>query len=150
MRKTISLFVLLFINTLTFAQNNFFTPTTYRGALSPDSTKDWTLGWTNFDPQNTIYPATTETINGGDITTNTTWTKDKVYLLNDGYVYVTNNATLTIEPGTVIRGTGKGTLIISRGAKLIAKGTLAEPIVFTSNNGIGLRGPGNWRTCING
>ncbi len=144
MKKLITLIAFLCIASFGFAQSNFFTPTTYRGALSPDSTKDWTLGWTNFDPQNTTYPATTETINGGDITTNTTWTKDKVYLLNDGYVYVTNNATLTIEPGTVIRGTGKGTLIITRGAKLIAKGTLAEPIIFTSNNGIGLRGPGNW------
>ena len=65
-------------------------------------------------------------------------------MLNDGYVYVTNNATLTIEAGTIIRGTGKGTLIITRGSKLVAKGTLLEPIVFTSNNGVGLRGPGNW------
>ena len=144
MKKIITLFVFSCIALIGFAQSNFFTPTTYRGALSPDSTKDWTLGWTNFDPQNTVYPSTTETINGGDISSNTTWTKDKVYLLNDGYVYVTNNATLTIEPGTIIRGTGKGTLIITRGAKLIAKGTLAEPIVFTSNNGTGLRGPGNW------
>ncbi len=65
-------------------------------------------------------------------------------MLNDGYVYVTNNATLTIEPGTVIRGTGKGTLIITRGAKLIARGTKVEPIVFTSSKGAGLRAPGDW------
>ncbi len=127
-----------------FSQSNFFTPTNYRGAIDSDSTKDWTKGWTNWDPNNTVYSATTDTINGGDITSNTTWTKNKVYLLNNGYVYVTNNATLTIEAGTVIRGTGKGTLIIARGAKLIARGTLAEPIVFTSNNGAGFRAPGNW------
>lgn len=130
--------------TVTVPQNNFFEYTNYRGALSADTTKDWTKGWTNFDPNNTNYPATTVSIPAGDITTNTTWTKNNVYLLNDGYVYVTNNATLTIEAGTVIRGSGKGTLIIARGAKLNARGTLAEPIVFTSNNGVGLRAPGNW------
>jgi PKD repeat protein len=144
MKKITITVLVLMLSMLTFAQNNFFTPTTYRGAIDSDTTKDWTKGWTNWDPANTAYPATTVTVNAGDITTNTTWTKNNVYLLNDGYVYVTNNATLTIEAGTVIRGTGKGTLIICRGAKLIARGTLAEPIVFTSNNGSGLRAPGNW------
>ena len=144
MKKLITSVFLTMFTFVAFSQSNFFTPTSYRGAIDSDSTKDWTKGWTNWDPNNTIYSDVTDTISGGDITSNTTWTKNKVYLLNDGYVYVTNNATLTIEPGTVIRGTGKGTLIIARGAKLNARGTLAEPIVFTSNNGTGLRAPGNW------
>ncbi len=144
MKKLITSVFLTMFTLVAFSQSNFFTPTNYRGAIDSDSTKDWTKGWTNWDPNNTVYSATTDTINGGDITSNTTWTKNKVYLLNDGYVYVTNNATLTIEAGTVIRGKGKGTLIICRGAKIIARGTLAEPIVFTSNNGAGLRAPGNW------
>ena len=33
----------------------------------------------------------------GDIKVNTTWTADKIYQLK-GYVYVTDGATLTIEP----------------------------------------------------
>ncbi|MFM7585987.1 MAG: hypothetical protein ACKO6M_03090, partial [Bacteroidota bacterium] len=36
-----------------------------------------------------------------DITTNTTWTRNNVYILN-GYRYVKDGATLSIEPGTVI------------------------------------------------
>ncbi|MES2655450.1 MAG: PKD domain-containing protein [Bacteroidota bacterium] len=144
MKKIITSVFMLMFTVVAFAQNNFFTPTNYRGAIDSDTTKDWTKGWANWDPNNTVYSATTVTVNGGDITTNTTWTKNNVYLLNDGYVYVTNNATLTIEPGTVIRGTGKGTLIICRGAKIIAQGTLAEPIVFTSSKGAGLRAPGDW------
>ncbi len=70
----------------------------------------------------------------GDITTNTTWTKNNTYLLS-GFVYVTNGAVLTIEPGTVIKGdkNTKGSLIITRGAKIIADGTPDDPIVFTSN-----------------
>lgn len=70
----------------------------------------------------------------GDISTNTTWTKNNTYLLN-GFVYVTNGATLTIEAGTTIKGdrNTKGTLIVTRGGKIIADGTASEPIVFTSN-----------------
>lgn len=70
------------------------------------------------------------------ITTNTTWTKDNTYILQ-GYTFVTNNATLTIEPGTVVKGrvsTGAGaaSLIVTRGAKLMAEGTASAPIIFTS------------------
>ena len=144
MKKLITSIFLTMFTIVAFSQNNFFTPTTYRGAIDSDSTKDWTKGWSNWDPANTVYPATTINVNAGDITTNTTWTKSNVYLLNDGFVYVTNNATLTIEAGTIIRGTGKGTLIICRGAKLIARGTALEPIVFTSSKGTGFRAPGDW------
>ena len=75
-----------------------------------------------------------QTVVSGDITTNTTWTKNNTYLLS-GFVYVTNGAVLTIEPGTVIKGdkATKGSLIVTRGAKLVADGTPNEPIVFTSN-----------------
>jgi hypothetical protein len=62
------------------------------------------------------------------------WTKDKTYRLR-GYVYVTNNATLTIDPGTKIVSNkdSAGVLVIYRGSKIQAVGTAAEPIVFTSN-----------------
>ncbi|HMX39402.1 MAG TPA: T9SS C-terminal target domain-containing protein, partial [Saprospiraceae bacterium] len=70
----------------------------------------------------------------GDISTNTTWTSNNTYLLS-GFVYVTNGAKLTIEPGTVIKGdkASKGALIITRGSQIIADGTRDQPIVFTSN-----------------
>ncbi len=88
---------------------------------------DWTAGWANWTPQNTAYPATTDVIAAGDITTNTTLVSSKVYLL-DGWVYVKSGATLTIEPGTVIRGSkaNKGALIIEKGAKIMAEGTSAK------------------------
>ncbi len=55
-----------------------------------------------------------------------------------GWVYIEDGATLTIEPGTVIKGdkATKAALIARRGGKLIAKGTAAEPIVFTSNQAL--------------
>ncbi len=78
----------------------------------------------------------TETItdNGGGTGT-TTWTKDKTYII-EGFVFVNDGQILTIEPGTIVRGrTGQGenasALIIARGGKIIAEGTMEEPIVFT-------------------
>ena len=126
--------------------NPFFTPVDYIGAFG---TTDWTAGWSNFDPQNKVYAATDVTIPAGSITTNTTWTKNHIYLLT-GYVFVNDGVTLTIEPGTVIRGdkTSKATLIVSQGGKLVANGTVAEPIVFTSNQPVGSRAAGDWGGVI--
>jgi Secretion system C-terminal sorting domain len=83
------------------------------------------------------------------ISVNTTWGPTQQYLLK-GYVYVTAGTTLTIEPGVIIKGdkNTKGSLIIERGAKLIANGTPASPIVFTSNQPIGQRSYGDWGGVI--
>lgn len=80
----------------------------------------------------------------GDISSQTL-TKDNKYLLK-GQVFVRNNQVLTIEPGTVVYGdkATKGTLIIDRGGKLIAEGTLNEPIVMTSVLPAGSRDRGDW------
>ena len=69
----------------------------------------------------------------GVITTDQHWTKDKVYRLR-GYVYVANNATLTIDAGTKIvsNNDSAGVLVIYKGAKIMAEGTAQNPIVFTS------------------
>ncbi|HRI27543.1 MAG TPA: T9SS type A sorting domain-containing protein, partial [Chitinophagales bacterium] len=85
----------------------------------------------------------------GSITTNTTWTPNNVYLLQ-GFVYVKSGATLTIEPGTIIKGDKltKGSLIITRGGKIIADGTASMPIVFTSNEPAGERTYGDWGGLI--
>ncbi|MBP6401983.1 MAG: T9SS type A sorting domain-containing protein [Bacteroidia bacterium] len=81
----------------------------------------------------------------GDISTNTTWLSNTTYLLS-GFVYVTNNAELTIQPGTIIKGdkASKGSLIITRGSKIFADGTPSQPIVFTSNEPAGSRTYGDW------
>jgi hypothetical protein len=83
------------------------------------------------------------------ITTNTTWTASNKYLLK-GYVYVRSGATLTIEPGTIIKGDKdtKGALIIEPGARIMAVGTADKPIVFTSNQPKGSRNYGDWGGVI--
>ncbi|MDO8541804.1 MAG: hypothetical protein Q7S40_15315 [Opitutaceae bacterium] len=99
-------------------------------------------------------PAFAANINAArTITANTTWTKDNTYLLQ-GYTFVINNATLTIEPGTVIKGkvsTGAdaAALIVTRGAKIMAEGTASAPIIFTSeldnlNGNLGASDTGLW------
>lgn len=142
MKKILFLASTFGLATIAGAQN-FFDAVNYRGAFEPAPASRWTDGWTNFDPQNAVYPATTVNVPAGDITSNTTWTSNNVYLI-DGFVYVTNGATLTIQPGTVIRGTGSGTLIICRGAKVDAQGTAQNPIIFTSNSQAGQRDYGDW------
>jgi hypothetical protein len=122
-------------------------PTSYRGAFAPAPTAMWTDSWTNYDPQNTVYPATNVTVNA-DITANTTWTTGNTYALS-GLIYVRNNVTLTIQPGVIIKGAGAGSgLVITKGSKLSAIGTAASPIVFTSNNAAGSRNKGDWGGII--
>ncbi len=137
------------------AQSQYFTPTKYRGAFAPAPTAQWTNGWTNWDPQNTNYnptgkPVVTIT---GNITANRTLSSAYIYRLV-GTVYVKNNATLTILPGAVITGvtangsTPSASLVITRGAKLIANGTITSPIVFTSAKAAGSRAAGDWGGLI--
>jgi hypothetical protein len=71
-----------------------------------------------------------------NITSNTTWYSDTIYQLG-GRIAVEAGATLTIEPGTIIKGeAGTGAnataLLVARGGKLIAEGTPSQPIIFTS------------------
>ncbi|MEJ8757860.1 T9SS C-terminal target domain-containing protein [Pontibacter sp. H259] len=94
------------------------------------------------------------TVISGTTETNFTMKANTKYLLK-GFVYVKDGATLTIEPGTVIKGyigadgvNSKGTLIIERGAKIMAEGTAAKPIVFTSAKPAGQRAAGDWGGLI--
>jgi hypothetical protein len=142
MKKIYVLTMLLLASFVGFAQ---LTATTYRGAFAPAPTPMWTDSWTNFDPQNTVYPATNVNVTA-NITTDTHWTAGNTYYLKN-QIYVKNNATLTIDAGVVIKGdktaTGAG-LFITKGAKINAIGTATSPIVFTSDQAPGQRVTGDW------
>ena len=134
--------MLLLVSLVGFAQ---LTATTFRGAFAPAPTPMWTDSWTNFDPQNAVYPATNVNVTA-NITTDTHWTAGNTYYLK-GQIYVKNNATLTIDAGVVIKGdktaTGAG-LFVTKGAKVNAIGTATSPIVFTSDQAPGQRVTGDW------
>ena len=86
----------------------------------------------------------------GVINENYTLTADKKWQLDpvravrvgEGNVTITTDAqvasikaagvTLTIEPGTDIRGSNNSSLIVTRGSKIVANGTAANPITFSS------------------
>ncbi len=92
-----------------------------------------------------VKPAGEAKIIVGTISESTTWTADNQYLLS-GFVYIASGVTLTIEPGTIIKGDKptKGSLLILPGGKIMATGTIDKPIVFTSNQPVGQRVAGDW------
>jgi len=86
----------------------------------------------------------------GSIAANRTLTPDTNYTLR-GFVYVNSGATLTINAGTRIVGdtTALGSaLFVLRGARIVANGTEAAPVVFTSQRAVGNRSPGDWGGLI--
>lgn len=98
------------------------------------------------DPDNPVDPGSTgsDTLRGS-ITENRTLLGNRVYYIS-GPVFVKNGITLTVEAGTILKAI-KGTravLVISRGGKINAQGTVAKPIVFTSNQVKGQRNSGDW------
>ncbi|MDR0537020.1 MAG: hypothetical protein LBH04_03085 [Tannerellaceae bacterium] len=75
-----------------------------------------------------------------------------------GWIYVEEGATLTIEPGTIIKGSNfdynniesatGSSLIIKRGARIHAEGTPTSPIIFTSAKKKGQRQATDWGGII--
>ncbi|GAA0885177.1 MULTISPECIES: hypothetical protein [Sphingobacterium] len=103
-------------------------------------------------------PQATIPTDAAGIITKTTLSADTVWKI-DGVAFVRPGVTLTIEAGTYITSgvdkayydevTGlihniKGVLVVPKKAKLIANGTAAAPIVFTSPKAAGSRNPGDF------
>ncbi len=131
--------------TLTYTDNGLKVNTLYRyrlitnkGGATSAASSEITATTLNFG--NASADITT------DITANRTLFADTAYTLK-GFIHVANGATLTIQPGTTIKGdfnTVGSSLFILRGAKLQAVGTADAPIVFTSSRPAGQRQPGDW------
>ncbi len=128
--------IFLFVIGNVFAQQE-------KGIVGSDN---WLNNWTEFKPNQKDYGEPTQILTG-NIAQDKKLLSKNVYLLL-GNVFVTDCATLTIEPGTVIIGDyeSKGTLTIAKGARVVAKGTETAPIVFTSNRGV--KRAGDWGGII--
>ncbi len=85
----------------------------------------------------------------GRITGDTTWSSS-IYWVLRGAVFVEAPARLTIDAGAEIFGefATNGTLVIARGAQILANGTADAPIVFSSDQPIGERGRADWGGLI--
>jgi hypothetical protein len=84
----------------------------------------------------TCVNTTNEVVIDRNVESDETWTPDNIYILATR-VTVLSGATLTIEPGTVIKGEAGAeanatALLVARGGKIMADGTASEPIIFTS------------------
>ncbi len=80
------------------------------------------------------------------VTQDLTLTANNEYLLN-GPVFIGDDSMetiLTIEAGVTVFGGDGSFLLIQRNSKIMANGTAAAPIVFTSAKEIGVRGPEDW------
>ncbi len=72
----------------------------------------------------------------GNITSDETWSADRCHVMV-GRIIITEGATLTIEPGALIKGragtnANAAVLMIATDGKINAAGTAANPIIFTS------------------
>ena len=82
-----------------------------------------------------------------DITTDTTWrAADSPFVIRTS-ISVRNNATLTIEPGVVVRFAGDFTLTIRSGSRLVAQGQNNNPIQFIPDDEAGA-GPSAYRGIV--
>lgn len=132
MKKSLQIIIALFVVCSVNAQQE-------KGIMGYSN---WLNNWTEFKPNKVDYGEANQIL-AGKISVNTKLLKRNIYVLQ-GNVYVTNNAVLTIEPGTLIIGDyeSKGTLVITKGASIIADGLETDPIVFTSNKGV--KKAGDW------
>ncbi len=122
--------------------DQFIEKVSYQGAFEPGGSNwaSWTLtyGMQDYSEGNYTYSADDTVQISGNITNDQTWEKTTLYKLN-GFVFVTEDATLTIEAGTMIQGLpGQGdnasALIIARDGEIMARGTAEMPIVFTGDD----------------
>ena len=73
-----------------------------------------------------------------------TWAGSAIHKLR-GTVRVGSGATLRIEPGALIEALGpEARIIVEKGGRIEAAGTLSEPVVMTCDGAVGHREPGCW------
>ena len=83
-----------------------------------------------------------------EISTDTTWNNDTIYKIQH-QVFVNDEATLTIEPGTLILAKGQNAVIVvEKGGKIMAEGRREAPIVMTCDDDVGTRTSGCWGGLI--
>ena len=85
---------------------------------------------------------------GTEIAADTIWTNDRIYALRHR-VSVKAGATLTIEPGTLILARGPdAAIVVERGGRIMAEGSVAAPIVMTCDEPVGQRFEGCWKGLV--
>lgn len=136
--------------------DSFFEDVSYVGAVKPGGPNWADAAWTSLATDGSgpggATPSNPTQVGDGtgdahEITSDTTWTSDQTWLLTEK-VFVMNDATLTIEAGTVVMADSGAALVVTRGSTLDAVGEEDNPIVFTSSKPDGNRQAGDWPGVI--
>jgi hypothetical protein len=115
--------------------DGFFEAANYVGAF--DGSNNWLAGLSWLDSVAKTPANESGTYTCGDITTNTVWSAGTTIHLAC-QVFVTNGATLTIQPGAIIKAYrvdsngAAPALIVTQGSMINAAGTSGMPITFSS------------------
>ena len=152
-----------------------FDQTDYVGAVDPAASSGWWLGWIiEGSLVDAAMPAAADFASCDNSTKvcTVTGTIDEDYTFINGYEWrldgevlvgagnvaiasqaekdavIANGVTLTIEPGVEVRAFDDGSLLVTRGSKLIADGTAASPITFSSVADDDYDGEGEWGGVI--
>jgi len=85
------------------------------------------------DNGNCVYDDATKT---GTLAADETWDANRIYYIQ-GRVVVPSGVTLTIAAGAIIKGkqgteTNASAIVVAKGGRIVANGTSAAPIIFTS------------------
>jgi len=130
------------------------------GNLSMPAPGEWpgvvTQGSGQFNTNADTLELYTLASEGGSLAASQTWMGAQLYHVTSD-ITVPSGVTLTIQPGAVLKFDPNTSLIVSPGGHLVAQGTVAQPIYFTSirddsiggdTNGDGNStspAPGDWR-----
>ena len=151
-----------------------FDETSYIGAVDPAAASGWWESWTLPGSLSSATPAEADFVNCDDTNMQCTvtgtidsdytfvsgyeWRLQGEVLVGEGNVTATtaadvqaikdNGVTLTIEPGVHVRAFDDGSLLVTRGSKLMASGTAARPITFSSLADDDFDGEGEWGGVI--
>ena len=79
-----------------------------------------------------------------ELTRDATLRSHVIYYLGH-QLFVRDGATLTIEPGTLVKAWGRhAAIIVEPGGRIVAEGTREAPVVLTCSSPVGYREPGCW------
>jgi hypothetical protein len=131
-------------NAVEVINDGFFKQVCLQGAIGPNPGDDWTQGWTFYDStgagRQDLHlagmpdPRPLATYDNINLYQDQYWGPDSNYLVR-GQLRVKSQARLTVAPGVVIfeDNATVGTIIVERGGKLFAVGSICDPIIITSS-----------------
>ena len=107
------------------------------GGIDNPTSAEWdgvtVLGTGQFNTNSDTEVLYWQAVETGTITANEMWSGLQIHQVN-GNITVPSGVTLTIQPGSIVKFSANTGITVQTGGTLIANGTVAQPIYFTSIN----------------